>query len=107
MPDQGPYYFECLAILSEGRKSEHLQLEVAMLRSQGEYTHSDVVNAGRSLGIDDIDAAADDLVVGIFKARLSDAPKQEAQMREALTTIGKYKKSDLILRTAQKGRIHT
>lgn len=75
-----------------------------MLRSRGEFTRSDVLEAGKALGIQDIETADDELIVGIFKARLADAPKQEAQMREHLTIVGKHRSSELILQTARKGK---
>ncbi|KAI5806349.1 hypothetical protein EDC01DRAFT_609601 [Geopyxis carbonaria] len=101
-PDNASYYFECLVEIANGRNSEILQLEVAKLRSQGEFTSMDFLDAARALGIENPNTMDEELVIGIFRARLTDSPRQEAQMREHLSIIGKYRKSHNILQVAQK-----
>jgi ubiquitin carboxyl-terminal hydrolase 25/28 len=75
-PANSPYYFACLANLTNGWKSEELEIEVVTLHSQGEYTTDDVRNAYKNIGIPDVEDKT--LIIGIFNSRLQDSPQQEA-----------------------------
>lgn len=101
-PAEAPYYFQCLNVLANGRNSEMLQLEAVKLRSQGEYTTDDVTDACKSLGIDSKERN-EDLIIGIFRSRLADSPRQETQLRESLRIIGKSRDSAKISLVARKG----
>jgi ubiquitin carboxyl-terminal hydrolase 25/28 len=101
--ESAPYYLECLSGLAAGRKSEALQVGVATLRSQGEFSRSDILEAYKALNID-FRNRDEDLIIGVFKSRLIDAPIHEASMREQLGIIGKALKSPKIQQVAQKGR---
>lgn len=97
-----PYYLECLSGLATGRESEALQVEVATLRSQGEFSRSDILKAYKALNID-LRNKDEDHIIGVFKSRLIDAPMHEASMREQLGIIGKALKSPKIQQVARKG----
>ncbi|KAK6331773.1 ubiquitin-specific protease ubp2 [Orbilia javanica] len=100
-PENAPFYFDCISDLATGRRSEDLQLQVVTLRSQGEFSRSDVKNAYKSLGItSDFDSG--DFIIGNFHARLSDSPKQEMELREALTTLGKHLKNEKLINASKK-----
>jgi hypothetical protein len=101
-PNGTPLYFEHLSVLANGRNSDTLQLEVAKLRSQGAFTMEDLENACRALGVESTETD-EELIIGIFRSRLSDAPRQEAQMREHLRVIGQVRNSFKIKQAAQKG----
>ncbi|KAK6506337.1 ubiquitin-specific protease ubp2 [Arthrobotrys conoides] len=100
-PDNGPFYFDCLCGLATGRHSEELQLHVATLRSQGEFSRTDVKNAYSELGIT-TDFDNENFIIGNFQSRLSDAPRQEMALRESLLTIGKYLKNEKIISASKK-----
>ncbi|KAF3939283.1 hypothetical protein ABW19_dt0209123 [Dactylella cylindrospora] len=100
-PKNSPYYFECLTDLANGRKSEDLQLQVATLRSQGEFTSSDVRDAYRGLGLTP-GAKDENLIIGTFHARLSDAPKHEASLKEYLNLIGRAIGNQNIIHVSQQ-----
>ncbi len=88
--------------IANGRESETLQLEVARLRSQGEFTTKDVEDSYRAFDIEDPSTADDELIIGRFRSHLADAPRQETQMREHLTILAKARDSKVIMQVAKK-----
>jgi len=100
-PVDAPYYFECFENIANGRKSENLQFEVARLRSQGQFSKSDLESSYKSLGVDPV--SDDDLIVGVFRSRLADAPRQEGPMREDMRIIGTARGSEKIRSFAKLG----
>ncbi|KAF8461076.1 hypothetical protein BDZ91DRAFT_737822 [Kalaharituber pfeilii] len=101
-PSNAPYYLECLADLANGRNSETLQVAVASYRSEGEFSTGDVREAFRALGLDPNKQHEPSVIKGKFEAYIADAPKQEAQMRQALVMIGTALRSQEIIQAAQK-----
>jgi len=101
-PVNAPYYFECFESIARGRGSENLQFEVARLRSEGQFSMSDLESSYKSLGVDP-DRSDDDLIIGMFKSRLADAPRQEGPMREDMRIIGTARRSEKIRSFAKLG----
>lgn len=101
-PSDGPYYFQCLNVLAQGRSSDMLSFEAVRLKSQGEFTTEDFKDACKAIDIG-IDVTDEDLIIGIFRSRLADSPRQETQLREHLRIIGKTRNSAKILLAARKG----
>ncbi|KAG0642222.1 hypothetical protein HOY80DRAFT_1008062 [Tuber brumale] len=99
-PVNAPYYFECFESIAKGRKSESLQFEVARLRSEGQFSTNDLESSYKSLGVDPV-TSDDDLIIGVFKSRLADAPRQEGPMREDMRIIGTARRSEKILSFAK------
>ncbi|KAA6408891.1 MAG: hypothetical protein FRX48_07235 [Lasallia pustulata] len=93
-PGNTPYYLECLQGIGEGRKSEELQYRAVLEESEGKISLKDVRNSYSELGL--TPKLDDDTIIGAFNARLSDSPKQEAQLRRALKIIGQSRNSDKI-----------
>jgi ubiquitin carboxyl-terminal hydrolase 25/28 len=90
------YYFECLQDLAVGRKSEELEMQVAMLGSQGFTSRREVDAAYRYFGIDPVHAnhINDDHIIGTFKSRLSDmSPSMAEETRRQLRIIGEARNS--------------
>jgi ubiquitin carboxyl-terminal hydrolase 25/28 len=87
--------------LANGRGSEELQIQVATLQSQGEFTTSDVTEAFKALGINPAEND-EDLMVGVFRSRLQDSPRQESSLRRSLEIIGIYRQSEKLI-AASKG----
>jgi hypothetical protein len=100
-PDWLPFYFDCFTLLATGRKSETLQIEVATLQSQGVFTTADVNEALKALGINPAEND-EDLMVGVFRSRLQDSPRQESSLRRSLEIIGLYRQSEKLI-AASKG----
>lgn len=100
-PSNGPYYFDCLAHIAHGRKSEDLQTEVATKRSSGLATMTDVREAYKTLALpsDTRDVAH---IIGTYKSTLQDSPKQSVPLREALEVIGNYLQNAEILSAASR-----
>lgn len=86
-----------------GRHSEMLNLEVAKARSEGAYTLSDVMECYKSFDIAP-GTTDEDLIIGVFRSRLADAPRQEHQMRTDLKTIGLALKSQKIVAVSEKSK---
>ena len=100
-----PYYLECLQGLGEGRKSEDLQTHAAIEASSDKISLKDVRNAYKDLGLDfNQELLDDDTVIGTFQSRVSDAPRQESELRRALQIIGRNRGSEKIQFIASKGR---
>ncbi|KAK5957548.1 ubiquitin-specific protease ubp2 [Knufia fluminis] len=79
------------------RQSEKLSEQVAIEWSQGRYGEQAISDAFRSFGISPDADLSDEVILGNFEARLSDAPAQEQQMRESLARIGDYRKSQKLV----------
>ncbi|KAG8529302.1 uncharacterized protein KY384_005938 [Bacidia gigantensis] len=96
-PSNISYYLECLQLIAEGRASDELSTKAAIEASQGRISLRDVRGAYQHLGLDLNDQTlADDTVIGTFQARLSDALKQEVELRQDLRIIGQHRSSHKI-----------
>ena len=92
-----PYYLECLQGIAEGRNSEDLRTRTAIEASTGKLSMRDIREAYRSLGLDAQNPLFDDdHIIGVFRSRVSDAPAQEGEMRQALALIGHHRRSSKI-----------
>ncbi|KAI9773334.1 MAG: ubiquitin-specific protease ubp2 [Geoglossum simile] len=96
-PENAPCYFESLRSLAEIRQSEPLSTKAALLESQGEFSSRDITQAYEyfRLRADGLDME-DDYIIGTYKSRVEDAPRQQAEMREKLRIIGKARRSEKI-----------
>ncbi|KAI5361757.1 putative ubiquitin specific protease, UCH repeated domain-containing protein [Septoria linicola] len=103
-PSQQSYYFECLQVIAESRRTEDLQIKVATLESEGSISRRDVAAAYRFLDISAADAKADDdRILNLFYVRISDSgteAKEEA--RRALRKIGIARQSQRLVNTADE-----
>lgn len=98
-----PYYLECLQGIARGRHSEALDTRVAIEASQNRISLQDVKEAFKELGLDYRAQYEDDIIIGTFQSRVTDAPKQEAEMRRALKIIGQSRESEKIQLLASQG----
>ena len=104
-PRSTPYYLECLQGIAKGRKSEALQTLEAIEASKDNISLADIRNAYKELGLDNsFIALDDDTIIGTFQSRISDAPKQEQELRRALRTIGRDRSSAKIQQVASNCR---
>ena len=97
------YYLECLQGIAEGRNSEQLHLKVAIEATSDKISKRDVRAAYKELGLDPKVNHEDNTILGIFNSRISDAPKQEPEMRRALKIIGQQRASEKIQVVASQG----
>ena len=102
-PSNTPYYLGCLQGIAQGRRSEILDTKVAIEASENRISLNDVRTAFKDLGWDPRAELDDDTIIGAFHARVSDAPKQEAQIRRALRIIGQSRRSEKIQLVASQG----
>ncbi|KAF3915703.1 hypothetical protein AA313_de0209928 [Arthrobotrys entomopaga] len=100
-PIHAAYYFDCLTDLAHGRKSEDLQFEVATLKSQGEFTTTDIREAYKSLGVSE-GSTDESYIIGSFQSRVTDAPRHEPALRESLSIIGRAIGNQNIVTASQK-----
>ena len=105
--DHPPYYLDCLTAIANTRNSENLQLQLAKLVSEGYYGRSDIDKAYSYFNID-LDKAADmsdDLILGIFQARLGSEPvSRVAEMRQQLRIIGEARHSTVLQNSAANSK---
>ena len=92
-PQNKPYYLDCIRDLAKGRQSSDLQVKAALAVSQGEIGLNEIEVAYNALGIDPNTTEGDDYVVGVYKSRIENAPRQKAEARQALSLIGKVRQS--------------
>lgn len=96
---------ECLQGIGKGRKSEALETLAAIEASKGKTSLQEVRNAYKNLGLDaSFVSLDDDMIIGTFQSRISDAPRQESELREALRIIGLDRSSTKIQHVASNGR---
>ncbi len=103
-PDSAPYYLSCLKEIAQERQSEELITQVALLESTGQISQRDIDTAYQYL---QVDPSQDDAsVIGAFQARISDAPRQEAEARQHLQVVGIARRSESI-KAAATNKINT
>ena len=101
----GPYYLECLQGIARGRKSEDLQTKAAIEASSGKVSRSDIKAAYNEFGLDFRGPFLDDdTIIGNFQSRIADAPRQEADLRRALSIIGTDRGSSRIQHIASNSK---
>lgn len=104
-PSGTPYYLECLQGISEGRASEALQTMVAIEASKGKISLKEIRQAYKDLGLENYFIPLDDdTIIGTFQSRISDSPRQEAELRRALNIVGQDRSSIKIQNVASNGR---
>lgn len=100
-----PYYLECLQGIAGGRGSEALQTLAAIEASSDKISLKDVRSAYKEIGLEfPSNPLDDDTIIGTFQSRVSDAPRQEAEIRRALRIIGQHRSSEKIQQVASNGR---
>ena len=104
-PANTPYYLECLQGIAQNRHSEDLDTKVAIEASQSRISLKDVRAAFNEFGLDPRAIHEDETIIGNFQSRISDAPKQEAEMRRALKIIGQSRNSEKIQLVASQGTL--
>jgi ubiquitin carboxyl-terminal hydrolase 25/28 len=90
-PNRVTWYLSYLQQIANVRQSEELQFEVVLQQSQGHFTIEQVEGAYNYFFT--TADAADDHIIGTYKSRLSDAPRQDNDMREQLRILGEHRNS--------------
>lgn len=90
-PLRATWYLSYLSQIANVRQSEELEFELAIQHSAGRFTIEQVRRAYNYFMT--TDQATDDHIIGAYKSRLSDAPRQDAEMREELRIIGEHRHS--------------
>ena len=104
-PANVPYYLECLQGIAKGRGSEDLQTKAVIEASSGKVSRKDIREAYKCLNLEYGSAYLDDdFIIGTFQARISDGPKQEAELRRALRIVGQDRLSSRIEQVASDSK---
>ncbi|KAG4418500.1 hypothetical protein IFR04_008394 [Cadophora malorum] len=93
-PLNKPYYFDCLEDLAKGRGSPDLQLKVTMAVSLGEYGLKQLEDSFKFFGLDPATKEGDDHIMGVYKSRITSAPRQKEEAKACLLIIAKHRKSE-------------
>lgn len=88
--------------IQHARQSEALTQQLAIEQSLGRFGERTVADAYRSLGLYANPSLDDDVIIGTFSSRISDAPAHEPEMRQSLLAIGEYRKSKKLIDFARK-----
>jgi ubiquitin carboxyl-terminal hydrolase 25/28 len=98
-----PYYLDCAReILEERSNSEQLQTVVAMAVSEGEYGQKEIDEAYSFFCIDPDTLEDDEYIIGQYKSRISDAPRQKAEAARCLGVIGWARNSNKIIAASKE-----
>lgn len=98
-PEHSPYYFDCFAAVTNDRRSESLELQLATMQSQGYYGRAEIGKAYRYFNIDPDNAAemSDEHILGIFQSRLDSEPRhRDVELRQQLRIIGQARGSAML-----------
>ena len=99
-PLRTAWYLSYLGEIATVRQSEEILFEIVVQKSQGRFDLEQVQNAYRYFGFT-TDTADDEHIIGTYKSRLSDAPRQDSEMREQLRLIGEHRHSAKIKEIAK------
>jgi A repeated domain in UCH-protein len=102
---EAPKYLSYLHQIAQERRSELLDTLVATEYSAGKVDEEQLIDAYQyfSLALRD-NGITDDHIIGVFRARLQDAARQESDMRARLKIIGVHRASQRIIDVAEDGR---
>ena len=104
-PASQTYYYECLQMIEESRKTEDLQTKLAILESGGLVSRRDIQQAYRYLDISESEAtnSDDERILNLFYVRTSDSgPEAKIEARTALKKIGQARGSARLMRAAEQ-----
>ncbi|GME26420.1 Peptidase C19 ubiquitin carboxyl-terminal hydrolase 2 [Neofusicoccum parvum] len=102
-PQNQSYYYECLADLAGGRRSEELDMKKVMEESKGVVSRKDALQALRRFNLepDRFAAYTDDYIINQFRVRVANVGSYEVpELREHLRKIGVYRQSQEIINAA-------
>lgn len=94
----GPKYLSAVRAISEQKDRGEIKIFVAMELSNGNSTSEDLQAAYAYFMIQNPTETSppDEEILGIYSARLEDAPRQEADMKSHLRIIGRHRRSQYI-----------
>jgi ubiquitin carboxyl-terminal hydrolase 25 len=101
-PGNSPYYLECLQGIAHGRDSVDLQEKSVIAISMGEHTLKDIEKAYKFFAISSDTAGGDDHIIGLYKSRIENAPRQKEDARQCLLIIGQARQSEKIQAIADR-----
>ena len=104
-PERTPYYFECLKVITDERRTEQLQMKVATLESQDLVSRRDLNAAYKSFSIPLANSkdVADERIIELFQAQqpdLGSAAQEEA--RANLYKIGVCRQSSMLINASRQ-----
>lgn len=95
-PENKPYYLDCLADIAKGRQSSDLQTKVVMATSAGQHGLKEIEDAYKFFALDPMTTEGDDLIIGVYTARIDSAPRQKDEARQCLRVIASARQSEKI-----------
>jgi ubiquitin carboxyl-terminal hydrolase 25/28 len=106
-PVKSPYYYDCLTAIAKKNQTDDMNMQLALLASEGFVSRAEVRDAYRYLGfnVSDIAKLTDQDVLGHFESYLeSSHHSRESELRERLKIIGKARGSSLLTNAAENGK---
>jgi ubiquitin carboxyl-terminal hydrolase 25/28 len=106
-PIGSPYYYDCLTAIATKHVSDELNIQIALVASEGFVSREEVRNAYKYFGFQgsDIPKLSDHDILGHFESRLESSHRnQEKEIRDMLKTVGKARGSSLLINAAENGK---
>ncbi|KAJ9074050.1 ubiquitin-specific protease ubp2 [Entomophthora muscae] len=105
-PHLSPTYFDYIISIAEERKSSYLHNEIAILKSQGEYSATDLNRARNHFGITDAEAPLDEeAVLNRFVELKKQAPEDIGEHKTNLKLLGQAYNSNHFTNFLQSGKL--
>jgi ubiquitin carboxyl-terminal hydrolase 25/28 len=108
-PAGSAYYYDCLKALASKYPNDEMNMQLAILASEGFISRAEVTDAYKYFGFqqNEIGRLSDHDILGHFESRLDSSHKnQETDIREKLKIIGKARGSSLLTNAAENGKWH-
>ncbi|KAF2155379.1 cysteine proteinase [Myriangium duriaei CBS 260.36] len=100
-PQNGPYYFDCLQDLANGRQSESLIMKASILESEGIIGQKSIDEAYRYLGFAPSVAVTDEIIIDRYRSRMQDTgPSAQPALRAMLKSLASARQSRALLDAA-------
>ncbi|ODQ51365.1 cysteine proteinase [Saitoella complicata NRRL Y-17804] len=101
-PENESHYFDALRAIAQDRATEELSVLLAEEESKDKVGYQDTIRAYDLLGI--TPDVSDEFVTVYYETKLSDLPERKQELRHALETIAKFRKSAVLKHYVQHGR---
>lgn len=98
-PARQAWYLTFLEQIANIRESDEIHVEIGLQKSLGRFDLDQVKAAYLYFGFQD-DNVDEEYILGTYRSRLLDAPRQYMEMREQLLILGQHRHSTNIIETA-------
>ncbi|ORX54410.1 cysteine proteinase [Hesseltinella vesiculosa] len=102
-PNRTTEWLDCLAHIARARATDALETQVAIERSRGLISTSDINQAYAHFGLEREMSIDDTLLIGLHQVKASDEPQQKSTHDERLRVLGQARNSNNIIHYLDHG----